>query len=131
MTEQPPENDGFAYGPVVLDHFQNPRHAGLMKDPDLVGEAGNPACGDRMRLFLRLAGDRVTDVRFQTFGCSVAIAASSMLTELVLGRTTSELARITNRDIVAALGGLPEAKANCSVLAEAALRSALSGLVHG
>jgi len=126
MSTQPPEHDGFTYGPRVLDHFQNPRNAGLMQGPDLVGDAGNATCGDRMRLYLRLSGDRVTEARFQTFGCSVAIAASSMLTELVLGRTTTELALISNQDIVDALGGLPEAKANCSVLAEAALKSALA-----
>jgi NifU-like protein involved in Fe-S cluster formation len=96
-----------------------------MQSPDLVGDAGNATCGDRMRLYLRLSGDRVTEARFQTFGCSVAIAASSVLTELVLGRTTSELALLSNQDVVDALGGLPEAKANCSVLAEAALKSAL------
>lgn len=126
MSPEPLENDGFTYGPTVLDHFQNPRNAGLMHSPDLVGEAGNSACGDRMRLYLRLSEDRVTEARFQTFGCSVAIAASSILTEMVLGRTTTELAQLTNQEIVAALGGLPQAKVNCSVLAEAALRSALS-----
>ena len=127
MSEQSLDFNGFSYGPTVLDHFQNPRNSGVMQNPDLVGEAGNPVCGDRMRLYLRLAHGRVTEVRFQTFGCSVAIAASSMLTELVQGRTLAELAGITNDDIVEALGGLPEAKAKCSVLAEEALRSALSG----
>jgi NifU-like protein involved in Fe-S cluster formation len=114
------------YTPAVLDHFQNPRNAGTLPDADLVGEAGNPACGDRMRLFLKLEGGRVTAARFQTFGCSVAIAASSMLTELVQGRDLDGLARLRNTDIVAALGGLPERKAACSVLAEAALKDALS-----
>ena len=126
---QTPENESFAYSATVLDHFQNPRNAGMMSHPDLVGEAGNTVCGDRMRLYLRLSADRVTEARFQTFGCSVAIAASSMLTEMVLGRSRSELACITNQEIVSALGGLPEAKANCSVLAEAALKSALAGEV--
>jgi nitrogen fixation NifU-like protein len=126
MSPRTPEQDGFTYGATVLDHFQNPRNAGVLSSPDLVGEAGNPVCGDRMRLYLRIADGRVKEARFQTFGCSVAIAASSMLTELVLGRTTGELAQITNREIVEALGGLPEAKVNCSVLAEAALKSALS-----
>jgi len=120
------ENDGFTYGPTVLDHFQNPRNAGTLPDADLIGEAGNPVCGDRMRLYLKLDGERVTKVRFQTFGCSVAIAASSMLTQLVEGKTTDELATLRNQDIVDALGGLPDAKVTCSVLAEEALRSALS-----
>lgn len=133
MNQQPPDLDGFPYGPAVLDHFQNPRNPGLLEHPDLVGEAGNPVCGDRMRLYLRVREGRVTEARFQTFGCSVAIAASSVLTELVLGKPVAELSAITNQDIVAALGGLPEAKVNCSVLAEEALRSALSvkGIVEG
>jgi nitrogen fixation NifU-like protein len=125
MSEQI-ENDGFTYSAKVLDHFQNPRNAGTLPDPDLVGEAGNPVCGDQMRLYLKLVEGRVTEARFQTFGCSVAIAASSVLTEIVRGCTTEELARIRNTDIVDALGGLPEAKVNCSVLAEEALKSALS-----
>jgi nitrogen fixation NifU-like protein len=125
MTFEQIENDGFIYGSRVLDHFQNPRNAGTLSSPDLVGEAGNPVCGDRMRLYLRLADGRVAEARFQTFGCSVAIAASSILTELVMGLTKDELARIRNTDIVTALGGLPEAKVNCSVLAEEALKSAL------
>jgi len=110
----------------VLDHFQNPRNAGTLQDADLIGEAGNPVCGDRMRLYLKVDNGRVTKVRFQTFGCSVAIAASSMLTVLALGRSTDELAALRNQDIVDALGGLPEAKVTCSVLAEEALRAALS-----
>lgn len=126
MSEQPPDLDGFPYGPAVLDHFQNPRNPGVLDRPDLVGEAGNPVCGDRMRLYLRVADGRVTQARFQTFGCSVAIASSSVLTELVLGKTLAELAHVTNQDVVNALGGLPEAKVNCSVLAEEALRSALA-----
>jgi NifU-like protein involved in Fe-S cluster formation len=125
MSPQPPDLDGFPYGPAVLDHFQNPRNSGVLQHPDLVGEAGNPVCGDRMRLYLRIVKGRVAEARFQTFGCSVAIAASSVLTELVMGKSLAELQEISNRDIVAALGGLPEAKVNCSVLAEEALRSAL------
>jgi len=125
VTETPDSN-GLAYSATVLDHFQNPRNAGSMQDADLVGEAGNPTCGDRMRLYLKLDGDRVADARFQTFGCSVAIAASSMLTELVIGRRLDELAVLQNSEIVQALGGLPERKASCSVLAEEALKSALA-----
>ena len=126
MTSEQIENDGFIYGARVLDHFQNPRNAGTLSNPDLVGEAGNPVCGDRMRLYLKLVDGRVAEARFQTFGCSVAIAASSVLTEIVFGRTRDELTRIRNTDIVTALGGLPEAKVNCSVLAEEALKSALA-----
>ena len=125
MTDAGLQEDGFTYGEIVLDHFQNPRNAGTLPSPDLVGEAGNPVCGDRMRLYLQVVSGRVTAVRFQTFGCSVAIAASSMLTELCLGKTLAELAELTNADVVAALGGLPEEKVSCSVLAEEALKSAL------
>jgi len=115
----------FPYGEKVLDHFQNPRNAGMMADADLVGEAGNPACGDRMRLYLKVDGGKVTAARFQTFGCSVAIAASSVLTELVVGRTLEQLAEFRDAEVAEALGGLPPEKVGCSVLAERALRSAL------
>lgn len=131
MTTKNLEEDGFAYGPIVMDHFQNPRNAGQMAEPDYVGEAGNPVCGDRMRLFLKVSGGKVTEARFLTFGCSVAIAASSMLTELVQGRTVKELGAMRNSEIVSALGGLPEEKVNCSVLAETALRSALAAKDEG
>ena len=97
------EEDGFAYGPIVLDHFQNPRNAGQMSEPDYVGEAGNPVCGDRMRLFLKMSDGKVAEARFLTFGCSVAIAASSILTELVQGRTVEELGAMRNSEIVNAL----------------------------
>ena len=120
------ENDGFIYGATVLDHFQNPRNAGVLTDADLIGEAGNPVCGDRMRLYLKLESGRVAQARFQTFGCSVAIASSSVLTEIVAGCNREELSRIRNTEIVAALGGLPDAKVACSVLAEEALKSALA-----
>lgn len=124
MTEAPDSN-GQAYSATVLDHFQNPRNAGSMPNADLIGEAGNPSCGDRMRLYLKLDGDRVAAARFQTFGCSVAIAASSILTEMVVGRRLDELAALRNSEIAAALGGLPERKVSCSVLAEEALKNAL------
>jgi nitrogen fixation NifU-like protein len=125
-VDDAPDSKGQVYSAKVLDHFQNPRNAGSMSDADLVGEAGNPSCGDRMRLYLKLDGDRVSAARFQTFGCSVAIAASSMLTELVIGRALSELTALRNSEIALALGGLPEHKVGCSVLAEAALKDALA-----
>lgn len=110
---------------MVLDHFHNPRNTGALAGATAVGEAVNPACGDRLRLFLRIEGDRITEARFKTFGCIAAIASSSKLTELVIGRTVGEALAITNRDVVDALGGLPEAKQKCSVLAEQGLRAAL------
>ena len=119
------DSEGLDFSPAVLDHFQNPRNAGTLPDADLVGEAGNPVCGDRMRLYLKVENGRVVAARFQTFGCSVAIAASSMLTVLLQGKTLAEAAALSNADVVAALGGLPAPKAACSVLAEEALHSAL------
>jgi nitrogen fixation NifU-like protein len=125
VTEAP-DSGGQAYSAALLDHFQNPRNAGSLPDADLIGEAGNPVCGDRMRLYLKLDGEKVTAARFQTFGCSVAIAASSMLTELVVGRDLKDLSALRNSEIAEALGGLPAHKVGCSVLAEEALKSALA-----
>lgn len=116
------------YTVAVLDHFHNPRNAGDLPGANATGEAVNPACGDRMRLFLRIENGVVADARFKTFGCIAAIASSSMLTELLRGRTVAQARALTNRMVVDALGGLPEAKQKCSVLAEQGLRAALDGV---
>ena len=108
-----------------MDHFQNPRNVGEMPDADAVGKAGSPTCGDILRLYLKFADGRVSRASFKTFGCGAAIATSSVLTELVIGKTPDELGRMTNQDVADALGGLPPIKMHCSVLAEQALRSAL------
>lgn len=113
------------YNTTVLDYFHNPRNAGELPNAAAVGDAVNPACGDRMRLYLAITEDRITQARFKTFGCIAAIASSSRLTELLGGRTLDEARALTNRDVVAALGGLPEGKETCSVLAERGLRAAL------
>jgi nitrogen fixation NifU-like protein len=118
------------YNPTVLDHFHNPRNTGDLPGASAVGEAANPACGDRMRLQLRIEGNVVTDARFKTFGCAAAIASSSMLTTLLKGRTLEEARAITNDRVVEALGGLPDPKRRCSVLAEQALRAALDDLAR-
>ena len=113
------------YNAATLDHFHNPRNAGDLPGATATGEAVNPACGDRMRLFLRIEDGVITDARFKTFGCIAAIASSSMLTQMLRGRTVADARAITNRSVVDALGGLPESKEKCSVLAEQGLRAAL------
>jgi len=113
------------YNPTVLDHFLNPRNVGDVPEPDARGQAGEPACGDTMRLSLRIKNGKIVDARFRTLGCAAAIASSSMATELLKGRTLGEARHFSNQEIVAALGGLPPAKIQCSVLAAQALRAAL------
>ena len=113
------------YNPLVMDHFTHPRNMGEMDDPDGVGEATNPVCGDTLRLFLKVSDDRIVEVRFLTFGCAAAIAASSITTEMIRGKTLDEVLGISDRDVVDALGGLPPAKLHCSVLAEKAINAAV------
>ena len=116
------------YNETVMDHFMNPRNIGDIKDADATGEVGAAACGDIMKITLKIDDDTgtVTDARFKTFGCGSAIAASSMATELIKGRTVEELEKNFNNDnIVTALGGLPPVKIHCSVLATEALNAAL------
>jgi len=114
------------YNPVVMDHFKNPRNMGEMETPDGVGEATNPVCGDTMRLFIKVDKNRIMEVRFLTFGCGAAIAASSMLTEMIKGKTLDEVLTLSDQDIVEALGGLPPTKVHCSVLAEKAVQAAIA-----
>jgi nitrogen fixation protein NifU and related proteins len=113
------------YSPQVMDHFQNPRNTGDLPDANAVGRAGSPVCGDILRLYLKIADGRVAKATFKTFGCGAAIATSSVLTELVRGKTVEELKSITNIQVAEALGGLPPIKMHCSVLAEQALKSAV------
>ena len=108
-----------------MDHFRNPRNVGVLENPDGVGEVGNPVCGDIMKIYLKIDNDIITDVKFETFGCGSAIASSSMATEMIKGKTLEEALAVTNKDVVAALGGLPTHKLLCSVLAEEAIRKAL------
>jgi nitrogen fixation NifU-like protein len=113
------------YSERVMDHIRNPRNIGEIENPDGVGEVGNPVCGDMMRLFIKVEGDRIVDAKFQTFGCGAAIAVSSMLTELVIGKTVDEALRLSNRAVAEALDGLPAVKMHCSALGEDALRGAI------
>ena len=114
------------YNPLVMDHFTHPRNMGEMDAPDGVGEATNPVCGDTLRLFIKVSDNRIVDVRFLTFGCAAAIAASSITTEMIRGKTLDEVLEISDRDVVDALGGLPPAKLHCSVLAAKAINAAVS-----
>jgi len=116
----------FPYSEIVMDHFANPRNMGDMENPSAVGNVGNPACGDMMRLFLKIENGIIVDAKFKTFGCGAAIASSSMLTEMLKGKTLEEAMKISNEQVVNALGGLPEAKIHCSVMAEEALKAAMN-----
>ena len=113
------------YSDKVMDHFMHPRNMGEIEDASGVGEVGNPACGDVMRLYLKIEDNRIVDAKFKTFGCGAAIASSSMTTEMIKGKTIDEALEISNRAVAEALGGLPPAKEHCSVLAEDALKAAL------
>jgi nitrogen fixation NifU-like protein len=117
------------YNSTVMDHFMNPRNMGDLKDADGVGEVGAAACGDIMKISLKIKGGRIEDARFKTFGCGSAIASSSMATELIKGRTIEEAMNFSNQEVVEALGGLPPVKIHCSVLAEEALKAALEDYV--
>lgn len=113
------------YNSTVMDHFLNPRNLGDIKEADGVGEVGAAACGDIMKISLKIKDGKIEDARFKTFGCGSAIASSSMATELIKGRTIEEAMNFTNEEVVDALGGLPPVKIHCSVLAEEALKAAL------
>ncbi|MBU0686244.1 MAG: Fe-S cluster assembly scaffold protein NifU [Candidatus Margulisbacteria bacterium] len=113
------------YNPTVMDHFMHPRNMGDMENPDGVGHIGNPQCGDIMEMYIKVKDNVIIDVKFKTFGCGAAIASSSIVTELVKGKTIEEALKITNQQVVDALGGLPPIKRHCSVLGEDALKSAI------
>jgi nitrogen fixation NifU-like protein len=110
----------------VMDHFTDPRNIGSIDDASCIGNAGNPADGDTVRLYLQIEGERIVDAKVKVFGCPTAIAAASVLTELIMGKTIDEALAVRNQDVSEALGGLPEAKLHCSVLAEAVLEDALT-----
>ncbi len=113
------------YSQKVMDHFMNPRNVGVIEDADAIGEVGNARCGDIMKMYLKIKDNVIEDVKFQTFGCGAAVATSSMVTELVKGKTLEEALKITNKTVAEALDGLPPIKMHCSNLAEEAIKSAI------
>ena len=117
------------YSAKVMDHFMNPRNVGEIENADGVGEVGNPACGDMMRLYVKVEEGRILEAKFRTFGCGAAIAASSMLTEMIKGKTLDEARAVTNQMVADALDGLPPVKIHCSVMAEQAVKAALDDYV--
>ncbi len=113
------------YSEKVMEHFRNPRNVGEIENPDGIGHVGNPVCGDIMELYIKVDNGIISDAKFKTFGCGAAIATSSMVTELVKGKSVEEALEISNKAVAEALGGLPPIKMHCSVLAEEALKSAI------
>ena len=113
------------YSEVVMEHFKNPRNVGEIPDADGVGEVGNPACGDIMAFYIKVKDDRLVDVKFKTFGCGAAIAVSSMVSEMAMGKTLDDAMKITNRSVIDALDGLPKKKHHCSNLGADALHRAI------
>ena len=102
------------YTEKLMQLFMNPKNVGRIEDADGIGEVGNPICGDVMKIYLKIEDDRIVDVKFETFGCAAAIATSSMVTELVKGKTIEEALKVSNKDVAEALGGLPPQKVHCS-----------------
>lgn len=113
------------YSEKVMEHFQNPRNVGKIEDADGVGEVGNPVCGDMMTFYIKVKDNRLVDVKFQTFGCGAAIAVSSMVSEMAMGKTIEEALKITNKMVAEELGGLPKNKLHCSNLGADALHKAI------
>ena len=113
------------YSDKVMEHFKNPRNVGEIENPDGIGHVGNPVCGDIMEFYIKVEDNIIADAKFKTFGCGAAIAASSMVTKLVKGKTIDKALKISNRAVAEALDGLPPIKMHCSVLAEEALKSAI------
>lgn len=113
------------YSELVMEHFANPRNVGSIPDADGVGMEGNPVCGDLMKIFIKVQDDHIADIKFQTFGCGAAIATSSMVTEMVKGKSLDEALAVSNKAVAEALGGLPVNKMHCSNLAADALHKAI------
>ena len=113
------------YSEKLIDHFQNPRNVGVIEDPDGYAKIDSPVCGDLMEIYIKVEDDEIADVKYRTFGCAAAIASSSMATEMILGQPLEFAEELTDAKVAEALGGLPEAKIHCSVLAASALHAAI------
>lgn len=114
------------YTDKVMDHFSNPRNVGELENANAVGEVGNAKCGDIMKMYMLIEDDIIKDIKFKTFGCGAAIATSSVATEMVKGKSIEEALKLTNKQVIDELGGLPPAKIHCSVLAEESIRAAIA-----
>ncbi len=114
------------YSDKVMDHFANPRNVGEIEDADGIGEVGNAKCADLVKMYIKVDNGVISDVKFKTFGCGAAVATSSIATEMIMGKTIDEALKLTNKAVVEALEGLPPQKLHCSVLAEQAMKSAIS-----
>ena len=114
------------YSDKVMEHFANPRNVGEIEDADGIGEVGNAKCGDIMKMYIKVKDGCISDVKFRTFGCGAAVATSSMATEMIKGKSISDSLKLTNKAVVEALDGRPDSKLHCSVLAEQAMKSAIS-----
>jgi nitrogen fixation protein NifU and related proteins len=114
------------YSEKVMDHFRNPRNVGEIQDANGIGEVGNAKCGDIMKIYIKVEGNVIKDVKFKTYGCGSAIASSSMATELIKGKSIDEAWTLTNKAVAEALDGLPPVKMHCSVLAEEAIHKAIN-----
>ena len=113
------------YTEVVMDHFQNPRNVGIIEDADGVGKVGSPVCGDLMEYYIKVEDGRIAEIKFRTFGCGAAVASASVGTEIAQGMTLEEAMELTDKQVVQALGGLPEVKTHCSNLAATTLHAAI------
>lgn len=123
----PEEPTGYlVYNETILDHFKNPRHVGEIEDPDGMAVVGDDRCGDHIRLYLTVKEDTITDIRYKVFGCAAAIATTSILSEMVRGMSVDEALAITDDDVIAAAGGIPEKKAHCSLLGVVGMHTALA-----
>ena len=114
------------YSEKVIDHFANPRNVGDIENADGIGDVGNSKCGDIMKMYIKVEDNTIADVKFKTFGCGAAIATSSMATELIKGKSIDDALQLTNKAVMEALDGLPPVKVHCSVLAEEAIKAAVS-----
>ena len=113
------------YTDVLIDHFSNPRNVGVIEDPDGYGKVESPVCGDLLEMYIKVKDGKLADIKYRTFGCAAAIASSSIASEMVMGQPLERIAELSDERVAEALGGLPEAKIHCSVLAASALYAAL------
>jgi nitrogen fixation NifU-like protein len=113
------------YSDKVMENFRNPQNVGEIENPDGIGRVGNASCGDIMEIYLKIDNDIITDAKFKTFGCAAAIASSSMATQMIKGKSIDEALKITNKQVIEELEGLPPKKIHCSVLAEEAIKLAI------